>query len=114
VRPAIAILLCLLMVGESAGAARAFGIAATVHCCCGSHFGARRCKCPSCPAVKKKKSATTRVTSDCARGGDEGRLEIVAVPCAQPRLSVVVSEIEYRENLSRPRQLFGDAERPPP
>lgn len=108
-------LLCLLMVGESAGAAQAFGIAATVHCCCGTHFGARRCKCPSCPAVKKKKHFTTRgVTSDCARASDEGRLEIVAVPSTRPLFAISESEIEYRENRTEPREIFADAERPPP
>lgn len=102
------------MVGESAGAAQAFGLAAMVHCCCGSHYGARRCKCPACPALKKKKSATTRVTSDCARGSDEGRLEILGALSVRPRLPVAASDFEYLEKIHEPREIFGDAERPPP
>lgn len=77
------------MIGESSGLARAFGPGSTIACCCGTHWTARRCRCPDCPVVargRQRPAAGDRFAAehDCDGAGnvDPGVLTVSALPVA--------------------------------
>jgi hypothetical protein len=87
----LACLLVLLVVGESSGLARAFSQKSAVSCCCGSHWAARPCRCPDCPASARKRTVTPSgdhllADHDCDGAGSDDAtvLSVVAVVMAQP------------------------------
>jgi hypothetical protein len=120
-RRALAIVVAMLIVAESAGAAQAFGVDTEVHCCCGPHSAARKCRCSSCPVSKRHKSHSGKLSQlqsggDCHPHGDgDGRLvplsDGVFVPIAPlPPLARSLRAPLPPELSSR----AADGERPPP
>lgn len=120
-RRALAILVAILIVAESAGAAQAFGLDSEVHCCCGPHSVARKCRCGSCPVSKRRKSDRGKLShlqsgGDCHPHGDsDGRLVplsdgafLPAAPLPPPARPLRVPP------LSRLVSRAADGERPPP
>jgi hypothetical protein len=120
-RRTLALLLIALVVIETAGLAQAFGIDAMVHCCCGPHTAARKCRCLSCPVTRRHKRED--VGSRIATGGDchndqtsnDGRLiplsdPLIRAPQAEPDFVGFVSEFPIAQLRGRSR----DVARPPP
>ena len=118
----LAVLLAALVLLEGSGLARAFGEGATVHCCCGDHSAARRCRCKACPTARR--GATARADGDrlaAARecdgvSGDAGVLMIVAVPAPVTAL-LPVQPPAVRVFATAPPPLIDrapDFARPPP
>ena len=119
-RRALAVLVTILIVMESAGVAQAVGSGATVHCCCGPHSAARKCRCSSCPVVKRRErgKTTARLAAggDCdARSGDGARLVTLAVPPAPlPSLAAPFCGRLSQPAVTAPPQRLSDGDRPPP
>jgi len=116
VRRALALLLMLLMLVETAGLAQAFGQDARVHCCCGPHAAARRCRCPSCPVKKRRfQGASLSAGGGCSdQVSSDGRL-LVQAHLASPRLAVRVAAIsEYPIEAARWSSRILESARPPP
>jgi hypothetical protein len=118
-------LLVLVLAAESAGAARAFGRAATVDCCCGAHAVARPCACRSCP-VGARRVRRGRPVGDgrdhlrpvrpCGGdGADPGRLAMPALAVGPPSLQTprAAPPVCFGPPAS-PRGRRPDAARPPP
>jgi hypothetical protein len=118
----LALLLAALVLLEGSGFARAFGEGATVHCCCGSHSAARRCRCKACPTARRgtppradgDRLAASRECDGVS--GDAGVLVIVAVPVpaapAAPILPPAVRVLAVAPSPLVTRPL--DFGRPPP
>jgi hypothetical protein len=93
-RVLVALLLSLLVVGESAGVARAMGAGSMIRCCCGAHAVARACNCLHCPVKLRRAHAHDHAEPQlAARGacvplGEEGVLVVVATLAPAPALAV--------------------------
>ena len=123
-RRTFALLLVLVVVGETSGVARAYGPGATVHCCCGAHASARPCPCPDCPVTLRRAprhdigAAQLSAARECdgADAGDPGTLHVLAI--APPvRFAVATPAPTGALAFAAPSPLRGravDVGRPPP
>jgi hypothetical protein len=112
----------MLIVAESAGAAQAFGVDSEVHCCCGPHSAARQCRCGSCPVSQRRKPHRGTLSqlqsggSECHPHGDgDGRLVLLSDGVFLPSAPLPPTA---RRILERPPAPLSDratdGERPPP
>jgi hypothetical protein len=90
-----ACVLVLLVIGESSGVARAFGLSSDVTCCCGTHASARPCGCRACPAAPHRHRLAAEgdqltATHDCDGGGHAAAPGVLAVRALPPTLVAVV------------------------
>jgi len=91
-RQLFAVVLVLLVAGESSGLARAFGPGSSITCCCGPHSTARPCRCPDCPVSLRRKPQLaphddhlySEHDCDGAHSDDPGALTVLALPVAAP------------------------------
>jgi hypothetical protein len=115
----LALVVTLLVVGESAGVARAFDAGSRVDCCCGSHAIARACHCLHCPTALRhaRKHQDARITAPdrCQPALHDGLLVVTAVIVAAPTVAASVFYTHVapagREAL---RSIALDPARPPP
>ncbi len=119
-RAALALLLCVLVVGESAGIARARGASSLVHCCCGAHSVARACRCLSCPLRLRHghphDDARLGAADACPGGAVEAdALRVAAVLPAAPRAPAREAGVALVAGVARrPPTISLDPARPPP
>jgi hypothetical protein len=117
-----ACLLAVLVLAESSGAARALTDGATVHCCCGEHAAARKCRCSACPVALRGKARHAdgdrlAAAREChGEPGDAGVLTVIALQLTAPFALAAPSPIGELSALEID-PLHGrlvDAGRPPP
>lgn len=113
-------LLAVLVLVESGGAARAFS-GALIHCCCGDHSAARPCDCNACPlkhrAVHEREGDHVEHGTPCDGGGREQMLILVVTALTPPAIALAVPRAVRTPSLSPPAMppdRCTDAERPPP
>lgn len=123
-RLGLSLLLSLLVVGESAGVARAMGLGSTVSCCCGRHVIARPCPCSTCPARRRlvessdghaHASAAVIPVGTCMPSSEAGVLAVLATPTIAPAFFVprLVAELALETPLAL-RSIAIETARPPP
>jgi hypothetical protein len=117
-RRVIAVVLAMLLWGESAGIARAVAADGVVSCCCGPHSAARRCHCLRCPVgLHRDAPSTTKLapSSSCVgHGGEEALLVIATLPLHVPQLHAPSFIRIIAERAVTPPSATLRTDRPPP
>jgi hypothetical protein len=115
----IALCVALLVIGESAGIARAFDAGSRVDCCCGSHAIARACKCLHCPTrlrhAHTHEAARLTAPDSCQPTLYDGLLAVTAVTIDPPTPAASTSYVRLvRVDEAAPPGVALDPVRPPP